>query len=362
MHTRQPVRGPSGRAGLLLLAGALLGLFSACRPSPSDPPRTGRVAFVSERDGNPEVYVLDLATGQSTRVTRRPQGDYPVTGLPGGGLLVLSAEGEEAAHRESLWRYDPGADTLVSLRLASRTLRNVVVSPDRRAIVFEADFASMRDLFRYDLTADSLYRLTDHPLGNFDPSFAPSGAELTFASSREGQVEVYAMPVSGEGPAGAQLRRLTAFHRDDWAPRWAPDGRWIAFLSMREGPPRLFVVAPDGTGQRRLLTDTDTLGANFQETEAVWSPDGQYVAFEVLPRQGGAQLWVSEVATGRRWQIASALASASQPTWAPTSDALVFSGHAPDGDAELYTARRDGTGLVRLTTAPGPDWLPRWLE
>jgi TolB protein len=355
-------RRAAGQTGRLLLAG-VLSLLAACRPAA--PALSGRVAFVSERDGNAEVYVLDLASGRSTRVTRRAQGDFPAAALPGGDVLVVSAEGDdEATHRESFWRYRSAADTLVPLRIAARTLRHPVVSPDGRVLVFEADFASFRDLYRYDLAADTLARLTDHALGNFDPSFAPDGARLVFASSREGQAEVYAMPAAGEGPGGAALQRLTAFHRDDWAPRWSPDGRRVAFLSNREGGvPRLFLVAPDGTGLRRLLGAAEALGADAQEHEAVWSPDGRFLAFEVLPRGGGAQLWVAEAATGRRWRVADALASASQPAWAPASDALVFSGHAPEGgDPELYAVRRDGTGLTRLTRSPGPDWLPLWLN
>ncbi len=347
------------RAGRLLMAGALLGL-AACRPAEPPLALAGQVAFVSERDGNPEVYRLDLASGTTTRLTHRPASDYPAAALSGGDVLVVAAEGDGAGTRESLWRAT-AAGVLQPLRLTARTLRHPVVVPDGRTLLFEADFASVRDLYRYTFATDSVARLTDQPSGNYDPSPGPGG-RIALASSREGQAEVYTMPATGEGPGGDSLRRLTAFHRDDWAPRWSPDGRWIAFLSLREGPPRLFLVSPDGTNLRRLLAPSDTLGADMQEGEAVWSPDGRFIAVPVLPRTGGAQLWVADVATGRRWRVGATLPSASDPAWRPDASALVFSGHAPGGDAELYAARRDGTGLTRLTTSPGPDWLPVWLR
>ncbi len=379
----RPVRASTG-VGVRLCAGVLaLGVLSGCRASPADSPAAsalaaapiaparpgdvdGRIAFVSERDGNAEVYLYDGATAAARRLTRREGADYPASGIPGTpDLLVLSAEASETP-RESLWRYVADADTLRPLRLTSRTLRNPVVGRDGRTLVFEADFASVRDLYRYDLATDAVERLTDHPLGNFDPALSPDGSRIAFASSREGQAELYTMPRTGEGTGGASAVRLTAFHTDDWAPRWSPDGRWIAFLSGREGDvARLFLVAPDGTGLRRLLADGDTLGTSMQEQEAVWSPDGHYVAFEVLPTGGGAQLWVSEVATGRRWRVADALGSATQPSWSPDSGVLVLSGMAAPTDedaADLYIVRRNGSGLARLTDAPGADWLPRWLE
>ncbi len=322
----------------------------------------GRIAFVSERDGNADVYLYDGASGETRHLTTHPGADFPVAAIPGTpDLLVLSSTGEGDGQREALVRYDARADTLRPLRLAARTLRNPVMSGDGKAVVFEGDMASVRDLFRYDIAADRLDRLTDHRLGNFDPTLSPDGAHVAFASSRDGDAEIYVMPIRGEGPGGRDAVRLTAFHRDDYAPRWSPTGEAIAFLSDREGAARLFLVAPDGTTLRRLLAPTDTLGAAMQEQAAVWSPDGRWIAIEIVPPDGGAQLWVAEAETGRRWRVASDLRSASGPAWSPASDALVFAGITSGTDSDLYVVPRDGGAPMRLTTSPGADWLPRWI-
>lgn len=365
----------TGRTRLLLLAGALsVCIASGCRPDTSPPqPQThadslaalgvaaGRIAFVAERDGNPETYVLDLHTGQETRLTRRDEGDYPMAAVPGtGDVLIVSATPDGPEHRESLWRYEAAADTLRPLNLSAGQLRHPVVSSDGAWLVVESDVASARDLFRYTFATDRFERLTDHALGNYDPNLSPDGQKMVFASSRERQAELYVMPL-GEGGRDALLR-LTAMQADDFAPRWSPDGAWIAFQSLREGPARLFLVKPDGTDMRRLLAESDTLAATSNEGEAVWSPDGRRVAFEVLPSGGGAQVWVAEAQTGRRWRVAAPLFSASQPSWSPDGRALVVAGMpTPSGNADLYAADADGKHLVRLTTAATADWLPRWL-
>ena len=235
----------AGRAVLVLAACA-----SACRPSTPDasaPPARaaadsiaapspgqlpGRIAFVSERHGDGgEVYRFDGATATAARLTDRAGADYPVAPL-GDGWLVLTVDAETA--RESLARLDT-AGALRPLRIATRTLRHPVVSRDGAAVVFEADFASLRDLYRYDVARDRLARLTTTTVGAFDPSLSPDGQQVVFASSREGDAELYAMPIGGEGVGGRDARRLTAFHRDDYAPRWSPDGGTVAFLSDREG-------------------------------------------------------------------------------------------------------------------------------
>lgn len=340
-------------------AGAADSTASVATPAPGTLP--GRIAFVSERDGDGgEVYRFDGATAATVRLTRRPGADYPVAAL-GADLLVLAAD---TAGRESLARLD-SAGALRPLRITTRTLRNPVVSADGAHVVFEADFASLRDLYRYDVAADRLVRLTTSETGAFDPSLSPDGRRLVYASSREGDAELYTMPIDGEGPNARDAVRLTAFHRDDHAPRWSPNGGAIAFLSDREGINRLFLVAPDGTNLRRLLASTDTLVASAAEGEAVWSPDGRFVAFEVQPPGGGAQLWVADVASGARRRLASGLRSASGPTWSPDGRWLAFTGIRPgdaDDASDVYAVRADGSGApLRLSDAPGPDWLPRWL-
>lgn len=400
----RPSIAPSARTGwagrcALGLAAALAA--TGCRPSPDAPPDAppadtarldtpapgpgvlpGRVVFVSERDGDGgEIHAFDGTAGTTTRLTTRPGADFPVDWIGGGsgGLLVVSAEApeddEEAqeapaqgghAHggeRVSLARLDT-AGRLHPLRVTARTLRNLVVSQDGGAVVFEADFASLRDLFRYDVATDRLTRLTTTETGAFDPSLSPAADRIAYATSREGNAELYVMPATGEGPDGRDALRLTAFHRDDIAPRWSPDGRSIAFVSDREGAPRLFVVAPDGTGLRRLLAASDTLGETLAEGPATWSPDSRRIAFEVTPASGGAQLWVTDAATGARTRLATALRSATQPAWSPDGRFVAFTGLRPgdaDSEADVYAVEVETGRLLRLTDAPGPDWLPRWL-
>jgi Tol biopolymer transport system component len=68
-------------------------------------------------------------------------------------------------------------------------------------------------------------------------------------------------------------RRLTNSPKADSHPRWSPDGRWIAFDSTRDGDSQVYLL-PLAGGEPRKLTTVST-GASG----AVWSPDGKSLAF-----------------------------------------------------------------------------------
>ncbi len=67
-----------------------------------------------------------------------------------------------------------------------------------------------------------------------------------------------------------------------------------------------------------------------------------------------------EPATGRVRELSDGRGRDGSPAWSPDGGYLAFTSDR-DRDPELYLMRADGTGVTRLTRAPGADWLPRWL-
>src|SRR2546422_644883 len=82
---------------------------------------------------------------------------------------------------------------------------------------------------------------------NSAPAWSPDGRLIAFASTRDGNAEIYLQSLSEQSP-----RRLTTNDAIDTSPAWSPDGRRIAFTSDRAGSPQIYTMDVDGTHVRRL--------------------------------------------------------------------------------------------------------------
>lgn len=103
--------------------------------------------------------------------------------------------------------------------------------------------------------------------------------------------------------------------RDSY-PHLSPDGRTLLFHSNRSGKQAIWAADADG-GHPRLLFDGGTLG--MEPGTPVWSPDGGTIAFGMRP-----------------------------------------AGATGDDESDVYVMRPDGSGIRRLTEAPGDDSHPHW--
>ena len=122
-------------------------------------------------------------------------------------------------------------------------------------------------LFVVPSAGGSYRRLTT---GNSDSSPAGYGSRVAFMSARDGNWEVYAVNLDGTG-----LKRLTSNSANDGLPTWSPDGRSIAFVSNRSGAWAIWVMDASGDNQRKLfdLGGGYGGGANDWVTERIsWSP------------------------------------------------------------------------------------------
>ncbi len=178
------------------------------------------------------------------------------------------------------------------------------------------------------------------------PAYSPITGRVAFASSRDGNMEIYTCDLDG-----TNLKRLTKAPSIETAPRWSPNGYQIAFTSDRTGAPRIFVMDADGTNVHQLVFE-----GGYQDSPA-WSPKGDKIAYQCM---AGGKFEIFTVQTDHTnvFQVTNCPGNNEYPAWAADGEHLVFSS-SRGGSTDLYAIRADGTHLTRLTNignAKMPDW------
>ncbi len=312
-------------------------------------PLTGTLVWVAEADGVARATARTLPEGPNRPLVPGTDASFPASVSPdGASVLVITTHEDAAGHLERLLRVPLDGGAPVELAGPAQFVRNPAWTPDGTAVVFESSAASFRDLYRVPAVGGAPTRLTDAPHGSFDPALSPDGATVAFVSSRDGNAELYAQPLAG-GPAV----RLTGDPGDDAHPAWRADGARLAWIATREGHPRVWTMAADGT-------DPAPLRAGLGDDLAfAWSPDGRTLAVVTQVAADNIDLAVIDAVRGVVRADLGSPGVDENPAWSADGRWLTFAS-TRDGDPEVYVVEADGTGLRRLTTRVGPDWLPRW--
>jgi TolB protein len=229
--------------------------------APAWSPDGTQLAFSSERDGNMEIHVMDLSDGigarateqdppDQQRLTYREADDWDPDWSPDGTRIVFHSEGGDGGFDIWLMNTD-GSDTRRLTNTAYDEI-HLAWSPDGNRFAFESTRDGNYQI--YVMAADTRapgsldqQRLTSHVAGNRFPDWSPDGSQIAFTSKRDGNYEIYVMNADGSNP-----QRLTFNDAEDWDPAWSPDGTQIAFRSKRDGNWEIYAMNADGSNQRRL--------------------------------------------------------------------------------------------------------------
>jgi TolB protein len=191
------------------------------------------MTFTSYRDGNPDLYLMDMSTGRARKISSFSGLNLAAPWSPDGSkfLMTLSKDG----HQE----------------------------------IYEMDFR-----------AGKARRLTHNFSVNISPTWSPDGKKIAFVSDRSGSPQIYVMDADG-----GNQKRLTYQGNYNTSPSWSPKGKKIAFEGMVSGSFQIFVMDEDGSNVAQLTTERG------RSESPTWSPDGRYIAY-AAKRNGRHQLCV----------------------------------------------------------------------
>lgn len=188
--------------------------FEGINSAPVWSPDGRKLALTLSRNGNPEIYVMELASGDLLRITNNSQ----------------------------------AIDT------------EPVFTPDGRSIIFTSDRGGNPQIYKVPVNGGRAERLTFEGNYNASPDISPDGEKMAMVHAMGGKFYIAVQDLRS-----GNVQVLTENGRDE-SPSFAPNGSMILYATEQKGRGVLAAVSVDGRIHQRL-SESGTM-----VREPAWSP------------------------------------------------------------------------------------------
>lgn len=284
-------------------------------------PRTAKIVFASDRDGNSEIYVMNPNGSGQVNLTRHRDHDYSPVWSPTGRQILFASE--RGGNTSDLY-------------------------------VMDADGSDVRPVFRKRVRRSH-------------PTWSPDGEEIAYYRVDGGEVAIYTASIKG----GAEKRIAIGMH-----PAWSPDGSEIAFMSaetllpindgfggVQIAKPRIEMINVRTDAKKRISPEGFVLLFN-----PTWTPDGTRLVFSGIDVNDPDQAFgghdtslyiVSRKRNGEPRKI-KVEGDVSSPALAPQGDILIYGKETNRGD-QLFKVNLAG-GRSEQLTDKGRNYSADWFD
>ncbi len=284
-----------------------------------------KVAFMSDRDGNWEIYVINTDGSGLTRLTNNPANDGLPVWSPVGHMIAFLSDRDGAW---AVWVINPNGSNQRKL--------------------FDLNGPMGDDWTEERISWGAWPAVPVPPTGTpmptpeaeLEPALPPISGLLAFTKyNPESRVWRYRFELYIRDLATGEQRQLIEGGSE---PDFSPDGSKIAF--SKHG--YLAIINVDGTGMTQI-------GGGRCDSYPSWSSDGQTIAYydacsDIIIRMNADSSGYRELGSGEF------------PSWSPKEDKIVYK-NCVGGNCGLWTMNADGTGVIQLNddgSAGAPDWAP----
>jgi len=179
-------------------------------------PDGSRMVVTLSRDGNPEIYVIDSKSGRLLRrLTNNRAIDTAPSWSPDGSEIAFVSD-REGGPQIFVMSATGGNQRRVSRNGSYNTTPTWSPRKGERTIAYTTRDGGNFDIVTLNLTTKAMVRITQNEGTNEEPSFAPNGMAVAFASSRPGGAGIYIANADGSGNAvKVHSGNATAI---DWGP------------------------------------------------------------------------------------------------------------------------------------------------
>ncbi len=269
------------------------------------------------------LEVVEVASGKREVIYKVPYSIQAPNWTPDGRSLIYNDS------KGIMVNFDLASKkaTAINTDTVTRNNNDHVISFDGKMLALSNNVKELGGsiIYTVPITGGSPKQVT--PRGpSYMHGWSPDGKSLVFCGQRDGEFDVYKVPVSG----GAEVRLTNTKGLDD-GPEYTPDGKYIYFNSVRSGSMQIWRMKPDGRDQEQVTND------GFNNWFAHISPDGKWIAFisflkeevppglhppykhvyiRMMPFAGGDIKVLAYVYGGQ--------GSMNTPSWSPDSKKIAF--------------------------------------
>jgi TolB protein len=160
-----------------------------------------RIAFMSGRDGNPEIYVMNADGSNLRRMTNHPAGDGTPTWSPNGQQLAFVSD---RTGTPQIYIMGTDGSNVRRITMGESWADQPTWSSAFNEIAYAGRTGSGYDIKIFDIASGEARQITFGEGSNERPSYSPNGRHLAFTSTRSGGTQVFTIGRDGRG-----LRQIT---------------------------------------------------------------------------------------------------------------------------------------------------------
>ncbi len=290
---------------------------------------------------------INYTTTPTTEITNTPSS----TPIGNGGGLIAFASDREGVPQVFLINVDgTGVQQFTDV---SDGACQPAWSPDGQQLLFISPCNGKKDkypnavIYRVDIAGGTPFPLITKVGGVFDPQWTQAGISFTHLDDNRPSVWL----VDESGSNAVSVSRENAYDRQA---SWSPGAEKVAILNTSgSGYPVIYWFYRDGSYNG---STPDQVTRDQHAHTPSWSPNDEWIAYAA-----SNHIWIIEWdALGYGKVRLTELGPNDDPNWSPDGEWIVFESWRDNANHEIYLMTANGGSPTRLTDHPALDFQPAW--